>query len=126
MNRPLKMPTESRAPQLPESALWPKTKAAITEKLLLFVRCLTVCGGVMLKTVVLIEADETADCHKELHMYCPVSASEVELFGVLFLSSPQYIACLATVRILGEHGHLAREPVWLGGFHPSMRRASFQ
>lgn len=43
----------------------------------------------MLKTVVLIEADETADCHEELHRYCPVPASEVELFGVLFLAPPR-------------------------------------
>lgn len=42
----------------------------------------------MLKTV-LIKTDETADCHKELHTYCPVSASELELLGVLFLAPPQ-------------------------------------
>lgn len=48
-----------------------------------------VCGGVMLKTVVLMEADETADCHEELHTYCPVPASELELSGVLFLAPPQ-------------------------------------
>lgn len=43
----------------------------------------------MLKAVVLIQADETADCHEELHVYCPVPASEVELSGVLSLAPPQ-------------------------------------
>lgn len=89
MNRPPQNANSVSYPKAPDSALQPKTKAVITEKLSLFVRCLIVCGGVMLKTVILIKANETADCHKELHTYCPVSASDVELFGVLFLSPSQ-------------------------------------
>lgn len=61
----------------------------------------------MLKTVVLMEADETGDCHKELHTYWPVSASEIELFGVLFLALPQQKAWVTTVRIFGEYGYFA-------------------
>lgn len=65
-----------------------------------------VCGGVMLKTVVLIQADETADCHEELHTSCPVSHQNWSCLESCFLLLPSKTP-LATVRIFGEHGHFA-------------------